>query len=439
MKVVRNLRNEVDSVDAVRRFVTELYRDNKNKEFLMLTNKGSFMDKIFSDPKFNGIVDIKYAEDFTRTRKRVNHQTLVDEFLKVCIKEKKALILDNIMETMRFSDQGYSSEKGRLGGRAQDVFSSLRYYDLNMFIIYDRKKLQDMFTNEIGKLITRSRNAFSNKYSGTKSDSNLIKHLCFDYLYDTYYLNKTENKIIFPESALDKGVNSYLSLNLDFGTNNMTFDRKGDEYESPLFDNLMDRNLGLPYDQTVIDRMLGGVRVEEAPVEVEEFEYTLGEVVDEIPSKEARRVKAEISNFVPAEDVTIDPRYTILKNYDNVNVKEILHNLLDDNLFRTIMDKYHLNMLGLAYCLYTKYMLDFKEDFGRHIQDEEELRSISIKSLVSPDVGFSYKVSQNMFGTRFFTLQNELLKVEDKKGEVYLMDLDTGKSQEEIYETGFLY
>lgn len=197
-------------------------------------------------------------------------------------------------------------------------------------------------------------------------------------------------------------------------------------------------NLGLPYDQTVIDRMIGGVR-EEAPVEVEEFEYTLGEVVDEIPSKEARRVKAEISNFVPAEDVTIDPRYTILKNYDNVNVKEILHNLLDDNLFRTIMDKYHLNMLGLAYCLYTKYMLDFKEDLGRHIQDEEELRNISIKSLVSPDVGFSYKVSQNMFGTRFFTLQNELLKVEDKKGEVYLMDLDTGKSQEEIYETGFLY
>ena len=87
MKVVQNLRNEVDSVDAVRRFVTELYRDNKNKKFLMLTNKGSFMDKIFSDTKFQGIVDIKYAEDFTRTRKRVNHQTVVDEFLKVCIKE----------------------------------------------------------------------------------------------------------------------------------------------------------------------------------------------------------------------------------------------------------------------------------------------------------------------------------------------------------------
>lgn len=372
VKVVHSTSGELNTSDRVRRFVTELYNQKLEKKFTLLTTKGSLLSTIFSDSKYNGIVEVRYAEEFTRTRGRVNHEVLVNEFLKPAIAEKKGLIIDDVMKTLRFSDQGYSPAKKRLGSRAQDIFASLRYYNLNMFVIYDKAELKDMFRNHIGRLMTYKRGMFSSGYSNTTYDADLIKHLCLDYMYDTYYLNSHQSYLIFPESNVDKGINSYLSANSDYEVGQMTIDRKEGEMTSPIFDTYTDKNLGLDVDMTPIYDMFGYPEV------------TVGDVIDELPQSAMEFVEEAHNNGSIELEESADPRFYALFRFDRPKVQKELHKLFDDNDIRQLVDKNKLNLLCLTYCIYTKYAienLDRYKNWNIFAPDfVEEVRKVKIKT-----------------------------------------------------------
>lgn len=189
MKIFQNVERCTNFVKLVRGYMTELNR-NGIRRFHVITWKDSELYRGLQKSRFIDKIEFIFCDDYTRNGGKITRQKF-REILE-SLPKPTGLVIDEMLTTCKFVDQGYSSKKNRLAGRAQDFISDIKHYEIPMLIGYSRSKLIYMRDNEMGRLTTKCRNQWIEGSDKTvkNTDAEVIWDLCLDGLGDLLVLRE---------------------------------------------------------------------------------------------------------------------------------------------------------------------------------------------------------------------------------------------------------